>query len=76
MQIEFRYGALCDALEKQANDQGFTLDKDAEKLEKQREAILTLTFGSILTDSQINKAYQKLHKQTVKSLKPLEVENE
>ena len=39
MQIEFRYGALCDALEKQANDQGFTLDKDAEKLEKQREAI-------------------------------------
>ena len=74
MQVGFGYGALCDGLEKQANEQGYTLGEEAEKFEKRREAILTLTFGKILTDSQIDKAYQKLQKQVVKSLKPLEEE--
>ena len=34
MEIGFRYGLLCDDLEKQANEQGFTLGEKAELMEK------------------------------------------
>ena len=69
--VGFYYGALSDNLEKQANEQGYTLGKKAEELERCKEAIVTLMFGEILTDSQRDKAYQKLNKRVSKSLKPL-----
>jgi len=75
-QIGFGYGALCDSLEKQANEQGYTLGAKAEHFEKIKEAILKLTFAKVLTDSQIDMAYQKLHKQVVKALKPMEDKHE
>lgn len=72
--IELRYGVMFDKLEKQANEQGYTLEDKADAFQKRRDAIATLMFGDILTDSQIDKAYQKLHKQVLKSLKPLNKE--
>ena len=70
-EVEFHYGCLADPLEKQANDQGYTLGKKAKELQEAEEAIITLMFANILTDSQKSKAYQKLHKKVDKSLKPL-----
>lgn len=67
--VGFGYGALCKPLEEQANEQGYTLGNKAERFENIREAIHTLTFGDILTDSQIDKSFQKLNKQVIKNLK-------
>ena len=69
--VTFGYGALCEPLEVQANSQGYTLGKEAEKLEKLREARLQLVFGDILTESQMEQTAKKLHKQVIKALKPL-----
>ena len=74
--VGFHYGALSDKLEKQANEQGYTLGKKAEELERCKDAIITLMFGEILTDSQRDKAYDKLHKRIIKALKPLKSEVE
>jgi len=74
MQIGFHYGALSDKLEKQANEQGYTLGNKAEHFENCKEAIIRLMFADILADSQIDKAYQKLNKQVTKALKPLKEE--
>lgn len=71
-QVGFSYGAVADPLEQQANEQGYTLGEKAEHFEKCKEAIVRLMFADILTDSQRDKAYQKLNKQVAKVLKPLE----
>jgi len=71
-QIGFSYGALAPSLKEQAEKIGYGIPEDKiENFEKLRESILRLTFGGILTDSQINMAYQKLHKKVIKSLIPL-----
>ncbi len=75
-QVGFHYGALSNELEKQANEQGYTLGKEAERLEHYKDAIIALMFGEILTDSQRDKAFQKLNKRVSKALKPLKSEVE
>lgn len=69
--VGFHYGALSKPLEEQAKEQGYTLGKEAERLEHYKDAIITLIFGEILTDSQRDKAFQKLNKRVSKALKPL-----
>ena len=71
IEVGFRYGPLAPTLEEQANTQGFTLKENAELYEKLRESITRLMFANILTDSQVNKAFQKLQNQLVRKLKPL-----
>ncbi len=70
--VGFGYGALGENLEVQANEQGYTLGKNAEKYERCRASIVTLMFEDILTDSQVDKAFQRLNKKVIKSLKPKE----
>lgn len=70
MEVGFRYGVLCDELEKQANEQGFTLGKDAERLEAIRKAINMCAFH-VATDSQIQSMIKKLQKKVVASLQPV-----
>ena len=74
MEIGFRYGLLCDDLEKQANEQGFTLGEKAELMEKFRNAINLLGIHSVLSETETNKAFQRLQKKVVKSLKRIEKE--
>ena len=75
MEVGFSYGCLSPTLEEQANKQGFTLPK-AEDFERSREAITWLMFHNVLTDSQKSSAFQRLHKQVVKKLKPVKKETE
>ena len=69
--VKFGYGALEDSLEKQANDQGYTLGEQAEKFEKFKTEILDLWINGILTDNQSDKLIEKLHKQVIKSIEIL-----
>lgn len=75
-EIGFEYGAFGDSLEKQANKQGYTLGKDAELLDNLMFSLNMVRIHSIITDSQADKAYQKLHKKVLSKLKPLEKEKQ
>ena len=70
-QVGFGYGALCDPLEKQANEQGYTLGKKAETLDKIKDAINMCLFH-VATDSQVDSMTKKLHKKVLEALKPLD----
>jgi len=67
--VSFGYGCLCDTLEKQANEQGFTLGKHAEELERYRQAAITLRFGVDLPDSMYDKILKRIQKNVVKYIK-------
>jgi hypothetical protein len=67
--VGFGYGVLCDTLEAQANEQGFTLGKHADVLEGCRQAAITLRFGVDLPDSMYNKILQRIQKRVVKYIK-------
>lgn len=71
-EIGFRYGAMCDELEKQANEQGYTIGEFGERAEKIRKSILTLIFAGILPNSESDKCFKRLQKQIVKKLKPID----
>lgn len=69
--IGFHHGALCDPYEKQANDQGYTLGNDEERLEKLGFSLTYAWIQGCLTDAQYNSGLKRLQKQLVKALKPL-----
>ena len=71
-QVEFHHGALCDPYEKQANNQGFTLGEERERLEKLGFSLVYCWIHGVLTDSQYNMGLKKLQKQLVKALEPKE----
>jgi hypothetical protein len=66
-QIGFSYGAFAKSLEEQANEQGYTLSKNAEKYEKIRNAINMCGFH-VATESQVDSMLKKLQKKVVDSL--------
>lgn len=74
-EIGFSYGIMCENLETQANQQGYTLGKNVELAEKLRKSYNMLCIHGILTNSQANRCLPKLHKKIVKMLEPLESEN-
>jgi hypothetical protein len=67
--VSFDYGVLCDALEVQARQQGFTLGKNADELESCRQAAIALRFGVNLPDSIYDKILQRIQKRVVKAIK-------
>lgn len=68
-QVVFHYGALSDSLEEQANAQGFTLGKDAERLQKLNDSMIMCWIHGLCTDSQKDSMMAKLQKQVIKHLK-------
>lgn len=72
MEVGFNHGALCDSYEKQANEQGFTLGDKAELFDKVAYSYNLLRIHGYLTDSQADSVCEKIQKQLVKNLKPLE----
>lgn len=69
-EIGFGYGVLCDDLEKQANEQGYTFGDKVELVEKLRFSANMVRMHGLLTDSQADSMYQKLQKRITKELKP------
>jgi hypothetical protein len=70
--INIRYGALSDSIEKQLNEQGFTLGEQEEIINKLLHA-LTMCRFHLMTDSQYNVCLKKLHKKVMENLIILEV---
>ena len=68
--VTFYHGALSDQYEEQAREQGYTLGDKAELLQKLGFGLVLCHIHGILTDSQYDKALQKLNKKIVGSLKP------
>ncbi len=68
-EVRFEYGAFGENLEKQANLQGYTLGKDAETLNKLMFSLNMVRIHGIITDSQADQAYRKLHKKVMQKLK-------
>ena len=72
MEVGFRHGALCDSYERQANEHGFTLGDKAELFDEIAFSYNLLRIHGYLTDSQADMVCNKIQKQLVKNLKPLE----
>ena len=73
-EVTFRFGALSDPLEKQANAQGFTLGDEAKLLQDLNRCMVMCGIHGLCTDSQHNAMMDKLQKKVVKALKPLNKE--
>jgi hypothetical protein len=73
MQVCFRYGVICDNLEKQANEQGFTFGDKKDFVEDLRHSYNMGVFH-FLTDKQAEIALKKVHAKVIKYLKPLSSE--
>lgn len=76
VEIGFIYGALSDPLEKQANEQGFTLGDKREHLETLSRAMVVCRINGLCTDSQYDAMCKKMQKKVVKALKPLKCHGE
>lgn len=69
--VGFHYGALSDKLEKQANEQGYTLGIKAEIMQELADGLVMNYVHGALTDSAYNRALSKLHDMVIKECKPL-----
>lgn len=56
-----RYGALCD-IEEQLNEQGYTLGKKKDLIDKIHFGLNICRIHSILTDSEYSRALGRLNK--------------
>lgn len=64
--IGIHFGALCEDIKEQLTAQKFEFDlKIVTGFQRSADAILQLSFGDILTDSQKDKCYKRLHKKVV-----------
>lgn len=64
--VGISYGVMSNKINEQLDSQGFNYDLEKiNSFEREREAINILRFGSLLTDSMIDKILPKLHKKIV-----------
>lgn len=72
MIIEFHHGALSDSYEKQANDQGFTLGKDAKWVQEVGFGLVCAHIHGCITDGEYDKILRRFQQKIlIKKLKPL-----
>lgn len=69
--VGFHHGALCDPYEQQANEQGYTLGKEADLFGDIGYAYNMLYIHGYLTDSQADSVCKKIQKNLIRSLKKL-----
>jgi hypothetical protein len=61
--VQMEFGALCNPILKQLNDQGYNLsEEDNKRLQAIADAITLLKLHGIIPDSIANKGYEKLMK--------------
>jgi hypothetical protein len=70
--VIFAYSVFAESLEKQANDQGYTLGKDAEMFEKIKKGIHMCGFH-VANELQVKSMVQKLHNKVIKALKTIAI---
>ena len=70
--VMFSHGALSDSYEEQANKQGYTLGDKAELFDKIAFSYNMLRIHGYFTEKQAESVCQKIQKNIVKNLKPLQ----
>ena len=63
--MKFRYDGLAPSVEYQVRKKGYTLGPDAERVEVARQAIFTLMFQKILSEKQVEAAWERLDKKVL-----------
>ena len=66
--LELRYGVLCDKLENQLKEQGY-IDSKIDIHENIRESINMLYIKDYITDRQKDTLFKKLNKDIIKNIK-------
>lgn len=67
--VEINYSALADPIAKQLGAQKLDFDKKkVQGYQKSVDSILYLRFGGLLTDSEVDRCFGKLHKAIIKHL--------
>ena len=73
--VGFHHGALCDKLEKQANEQGFTFGKDKKFVQMVEDGLIAAHIHGCITDGEYDKILSRFQKKVlIKMLKPQESE--
>lgn len=67
----FSHGAFSETYEKQANVYGYTLGKEANRIQDLGECAITLRINKVLTEKQYNAVLNKIQKEIDKNLIPL-----
>lgn len=71
-EIKIHYGALANPIEEQLNEQGFTLGKELEFIEKLQYSLTYCRFH-LLTDAQYQSCLKKFHKKVMDKIKLIEI---
>lgn len=72
-ELVFQYGPGCKSFEQQANEQGYTLAKHADRIQQLGNALTLLYLEKLLNSAQYNSAVKRLHKQLVGLLLPMSI---
>jgi len=70
------YGIMLPPIEEQLNKQGYTLGKDAERVENLRQSVLSCWLNGLATDAQSDSMMKKLNKRVQESAFIMENNNE
>lgn len=66
--LELHYGIIHPTIEEQLREQGFYIN-GSQMFQKQREAINLLLFADVITDSESDRAFKRLHKHITDAVK-------
>lgn len=71
LEVKFAFGAMSPTLEAQANQQGYTLGREADKLEKLKKARVMLFLHGIINESTSESTAKKINQKVIDALSPL-----
>lgn len=67
--VRIGYGVILPSIDEQLNAQGYMLTCSSKPFELYREAINRLRLAQLITEGEADKAYARLQKRIVKSIK-------
>lgn len=70
--IGFHHGALCPPYEQQANEQGYTLGKNAAFFHKVGFGLVAAYIHGYITESEYDRILKRFQRDLAKNVKPLE----
>lgn len=72
MTLGINYGIIFPTIAEQVDEQGFYFrdEKEAARVEQLRKEINDLRFSQIITDTEGDKAFKRLHKRISKGVSP------
>lgn len=74
--IGFHHGALCPPYEQQANEQGYTLGKNAAFFHKVGFGLVAAYIHGYITESEYDRILKRFQRDLAKNVKPLEEEEQ